>query len=251
MGDFIYIKNSQEIEKIRSACNIFKLVRDTCLATNLLNKSLKEIDEFLRDLILEQKATCAFHQYQGFPGYNCISKNKVIIHGIGTENDLFNPDDKITLDIGIKYDGYICDAAFTILGPAASAEYQKINEVTKEAINVACEVIKPGNQVGDISFAIERYVKSHNYQLLRNYGGHGCGIKIHEGPLILNYGSAHTGHKLKAGMILCIEPMVLASSHEAYLGADGWSVISKKDQPVCHWEHMVLVTDTGCEVLTK
>ncbi|WP_027124201.1 type I methionyl aminopeptidase [Mycoplasmoides pirum] len=247
----VYIKNAQEIEGIKKACNIFKKVRDLCLQKNFVGWSLKEIDEFTKSIIEAENASCIYHGYQGFPGYNCMSKNEVIIHGIGTHDNKFEAKDKLTLDIGIQFENYICDAAFTILGPLASIEYQKISKITLQAIFEATKVIKPGNYVGDISNAIQTYVHQHGYHLLKNYGGHGCGIKIHEDPLILNYGEPKTGFKLKPGMIICIEPMLLEKNNEVHLGQDNWSVISNISQMTCHWEHMILINETGCEILTQ
>ncbi len=156
----------------------------------------------------------------GYPGYNCMSKNAVVIHGIGTEHETFNPGDKLTFDVGVEYEGFICDSAFTICAAPVAQELQDLCLVTRKAIDVACTVIKPNNRIGDISHAVQTYVESHNYQLLRDYGGHGCGVAIHEGPFILNYGKPNTGPTLKPGMVLCIEPMVLQKNHEAYLAKD-------------------------------
>lgn len=248
----VYIKNAHEISGIKKACEIFKKVRNICLQENFLNKDLKWIDEFTKTTIESFGAKCAFHNYQGFPGYNCLSKNNVIIHGIGTKDQTFREKDKLTLDLGIELDGFICDAAFTILGPKVDLEYVKLSEVTLQAIFEAVEVIKPDNCIGDISCRIENFIKQHGYQILENYGGHGCGLKIHEDPIILNYGGKpKTGFKLKPGMVICIEPMVLSKSNKIHLGSDNWSVISDISQMTCHWEHMILVTENGCEVLTQ
>lgn len=208
----VYIKSLNEILEIKKACNIFKKIREICLQKNLEGKSLKEIDEFTKQLVEKYGGSCAFHGYQGFPGYNCMSMNEVIIHGIGTHDVVFGPKDKLTLDIGINYNGYICDSAFNIFGSKISDDYLKLSSITLNAIYEACKVIKPGNTIGDISFTIEKYVKEHDYQILKNYGGHGCGLKIHEDPIILNYGKPNTGFKLKSNMVICIEPMLLEKS---------------------------------------
>lgn len=216
----VFIKNEKEIAGIKKACEIFMKVKEACMQQNFVGQSLKAIDEFTKNIIEANGAKCAFHGYQGFSGYNCMSKNEVIIHGIGTHDVTFGPEDKLTLDIGVNLNGYICDAAFSIFGPKVNPEYLKMSEVTLQAIYEACKVIKPNNTVGDISHAVQTYVTKHGYQLLKHYGGHGCGLKIHEDPIILNYGQPHTGYKLKPGMVICVEPMTLQLSDAVHLGKD-------------------------------
>ncbi|WP_033160192.1 type I methionyl aminopeptidase [Mycoplasmoides alvi] len=247
----IYIKNNDEINGIKKACAIFKKVRDICLNENFVNKDLKSIDEFTKTTIESFGAECVFHGYNGFPGYNCMSLNNVIIHGIGTHDQKFGPKDKLSLDLGVKYENYICDSAFTIFGPQVDQEYIKLSDVTLQSIYEAAKIIKPGTYIGDISHTIQTYIEKHGYHILENYGGHGCGLKIHEDPLILNYGQPKVGFKLKPGVVICIEPMVLSKNKDVHLGSDNWSVISNIPQMTCHWEHMVLVTENGCEILTQ
>lgn len=245
----IYIKTPTEIAGIKKACAIYTALRAECIQRNLTGMTLKAIDLFTKKFIEAQGAKCAFANYRGFPGYNCLSRNETIIHGVADDN-VFGRRDKLTLDIGIALNGYICDAAFTLLGPDASDAYHAIDKVTLGALYAGAAVAGPGVHTGDVSVAIQNFVQSQGYSLLRDYGGHGCGLKIHEDPLILNYGSPKTGPILKPGMVICLEPMTLQGPAGAHLGPDGWSVISDLPQPVCHWEHMVLITPTGREILT-
>lgn len=252
MSEFIHLKNEHEIAGIKKACAIYQALKTVCQTKDFLNWTLRDIDLFTKEFIEARGGKCVYHGYQGFPGYNCLSKNATIIHGIGTNNQIFNAGDKLTIDVGVGLDGFICDSAFTICTPPVPPALKKLCTIPRQAIDVACAAIKPNHRVGTISHAIEQFVSSHGYQLLRDYGGHGCGLAIHEPPLILNYGQPESGPLLQPGMVLCIEPMVLEKNYQAKLAADQWSVVAiDQNQYVCHEEVMVLVTSDGCELLTS
>lgn len=244
----IYIKSEREIKKIRRAAEIYKIVKDALITKAQINTSLKTLDLYAKSIIEQNEATCTFYQYKGFPGNICICVNEQIIHGIATDYVL-KKNDLVTFDIGITYQSAISDAAFSIvLGDDFAAN--QINDVCYKATLIGINEIKHNVQVGNISNAIETYVKSKNYFLLRDFGGHGCGIKLHEDPIILNYGKKNTGPYLKKNMVVCIEPMIMTDSNEYYIAKDQWTVIAKNKKLACHWEHMVLVTDHGFEILT-
>ncbi len=246
----IIIKSNTEIEKIKKACSVWKTVRQALIANAKPGVSLKELDELSHKITLENNCESPFHQYNGFPGYNCISVNEVIIHGVATEYKL-KMFDMVTFDVGISYEGYICDAAFTVI-IGDNPEAQKISDVCYQALLEGIKEVKPNNYVGDISNAIEQFVKSKGYHVIKDFGGHGCGRKLHEDPMILNYGKPKTGEMLRPNMVICIEPMILTDNPKYYIDKkDNWSVIAKNKKLTCHWEHMVLVTDNGCEILTE
>lgn len=245
----IYLKSNKEIEFIKKACLVWKKVRQVLIDNTQPGKTLVELDELARKTIVDNDCETPFHNYRGFPGYNCISVNDVIIHGIPTNYKLKNLD-MVTYDVGVSYNGYICDAAFTVV-IGDNPEAKRINDVCYNSLLKGIEQIKPNNRIGDISSAIENYVKSNGYHVIKDFGGHGCGRNLHEDPIILNYGEKGTGPLLKPNMVLCVEPMILTDNSSYYIDKDEWSVIAKNHKLSCHWEHMILVTDNGCEILTE
>ncbi|MCF0217539.1 MAG: type I methionyl aminopeptidase [Malacoplasma sp.] len=245
----IILKSKFEIEQIKKACQVWKIVKRELIKNSVVNKSLIELDKIAYETTIANNCKAPFYQYNGFSGYNCISVNEIIIHNIPNNYKLKNGD-LVTYDVGIEYEGYICDAAFSlVIGANAAAE--KINQVCYQSLMAGIAQIKPNNRVGDISAAIQNVVESNGYFLLKNFGGHGCGRFLHEDPMILNYGKPHTGPVLKPNMVLCIEPMIMTESDAYYIDKNKWSVIAKNKKLTCHWEHMVLVTNDGCEILTE
>lgn len=247
----IYIKSNYEIEQIKKACSIWKEVRDKLTSFIKEGVSLLEIDEYARKLIEDDNGCKAcFHNYNGFPGHICISVNDVVIHGVPTNYKL-KYQDMVTCDIGVEYNSYICDAAFTVI-IGDNSEAQKISDVCYNSLIEGIKQVKPNNTIGDISHAVQNYIEANGYKVISDFGGHGCGKKLHEDPIILNYGNKGSGAKLRPGMIICIEPMILTDNNAYYIDRkDNWSVISKNHKLTCHWEHMVLVTEDGCEILTE
>ena len=247
----IYIKSNYEIEQIKKACSIWKEVRYKLTSFIKEGVSLLEIDEYARKLIEDDNGCKAcFHNYNGFPGHICISVNDVVIHGVPTNYKL-KYQDMVTCDIGVEYNSYICDAAFTVI-IGDNSEAQKISDVCYNSLIEGIKQVKPNNTIGDISHAVQNYVEANGYKVISDFGGHGCGKKLHEDPIILNYGNKGSGAKLRPGMIICIEPMILTDNNAYYIDRkDNWSVISKNHKLTCHWEHMVLVTEDGCEILTE
>lgn len=247
----IYIKSNYEIEQIKKACSVWKEVRDKLTSFIKEGVSLLEIDEYARKLIEDERGCKAcFHNYNGFPGHICVSVNDVVIHGVPTNYKL-KYQDMVTCDIGVEYNSYICDAAFTVI-IGENHEAQKISDVCYNSLFEGIKQIKPDNTIGDISYAIQSYVESNGYKVISDFGGHGCGKKLHEDPIILNYGNKGSGAKLRPGMIICIEPMILTDNNAYYIDKkDNWSVISRNHKLTCHWEHMVLVTENGYEILTE
>jgi methionyl aminopeptidase len=169
-----------------------------------------------RDIIAKNDATCSFYQYNGFSKHICISINDQIIHGIPNDYQI-KENDLITFDVGVTYNNHVCDAAFTINMNPDNQDNENISKATYEALMNAIKIAKAGNYIGDISNEIERTANQYGYEVIRDYGGHGCGNKIHEAPLILNYGKQHTGTKLVNNMTLCIEPMLFTKNNKYYI----------------------------------
>jgi methionyl aminopeptidase len=176
---------------------------------------LIDLDEKANQMILENGATCSFYKYRHFPKHICISVNEQLIHGI-PDHYVIRVGDLITFDVCVQYQNHHCDAAFSVI-VGVNSEAQKILDITMRALEVSILKALPGNKVGDISYAIQSYVHSEGYEVIEDFGGHGCGIKLHEDPIILNFGQPNTGVKLIKNMVICIEPMVLTQSNEYYI----------------------------------
>lgn len=246
----IYIKSQYEIEQIKKACEVWKKIRDAIQSEAKVGVSLKRLDNLAKEIAHQNGCICPFNGYNGFMGNICISVNEVVIHGVPS-NYKIKENDLITFDVGTSYNGYICDAAFTMIF-GDNKEAHQINKICYESLLEGIKQVKPNNKIGDISFAVQNYVESNGYKILKDFGGHGCGKKLHEDPLILNYGKKNTGHTLVPGMVICIEPMILTDDARYYIDSnDEWSVIAKNKKLTCHWEHMILVTDQGHEILTE
>lgn len=242
----IYLKSEEQIAGIKDACAIWKKVRSELLKFIRVGITTKAIDLKARELIISYGAIPTFYQLYNFPNNICICANHELIHGVASDYTL-KENDLVTLDIGVTYKGYICDAAFSlILQPNTDQEKKQILKATYAALMQAIEIIKPGIYTGDIGYSIETTASKHGYEVIKDFTGHGCGIKPHEDPSIFNYGIPGTGTRLVPGMVLCLEPMLLTDSDEYVIDKKNkWTVTSKNKKLTCHFEHMVLVTENG------
>lgn len=246
----IYLKSKEDIEGIKEAAKIWKKVKAALIKATKPGVSTKKLDQLAADVIYENKAIPSFYKYEGFPGYICISVNQELIHGIAS-NYVLKSSDIVTFDIGVTYKGYVCDAAFSIILDETNIEAKNIQLATLECLKAGIEAIKPNGFIGDISHAIKTTASHYGYQVIKDYGGHGCGLKVHEDPIILNYGKPHTGIQIKPGMVICIEPMLMTDSDEYIVDeSNHWTVSAKNGKLTCHEEHMVVVTEDGYEILT-
>ncbi|GHU26476.1 hypothetical protein FACS1894152_1170 [Bacilli bacterium] len=179
--------------------------------------SLITLDEMADQLIKKLGGTCSFYQHHGFPGHICISVNQQLIHGI-PDDYIIQPNDLVTFDVGVTYNNHLCDAAYTVLvAPGDNADARRISEVTHECLMESIKEIKPGNYTGDISHKIYQIAKINGYEVIKDFGGHGCGNQVHEDPMILNYGEPGSGVRLVKGMVLCIEPMLMTKSDKYFI----------------------------------
>ncbi len=246
----IFIKNNNDIENIKKACEIWKKTKKEIINFAKIGTNLLDIENLAKEIIEKNNAKCAFKDYNGFKGYICISVNETIIHGV-PKSYTIKKGDIISFDIGVDYNSYICDAAFTIEFDCDELT-SKMNKICYNSLLEGIKFATKEYRIGDISFAIQKYVEENGFEVIKNFGGHGCGIKLHEDPIILNYGKPGTGPKLKEGMIICIEPMVMIDSDKYEISKnDNWSVNSINKKNTSHWEHMILITENGNEILTK
>ena len=249
----VSIKTPEEIEKMRTAgklaAQVLEMIGDHVTA----GISTGELDRISHDYIVNhQQAIPAPLNYRGFPKSICTSVNQVVCHGIPADNKILKNGDIINIDITVIKDGYHGDTSkmFFVGKPQSHAE--RLVQVTQECLYKGIELVKPGAKLGDIGHVIQQHAEGNHYSVVREYCGHGIGNGIHEDPQVLHYGKPDTGMELKAGMIFTIEPMINAGKrHVKLLTRDGWTVETKDKRPSAQWEHTILVTDTGYEVLTR
>lgn len=246
----VSIKNESEIVKMRKAGQVVAEIHRELAKMMKVGVTGKMLDSKAREIIKKHQATPSFLNYHGFPAVICVSVNEQLIHGIPNDTPL-KLNDLVKIDAGAAVAGYHADAAFTITVGEPTKEQEKIINVTKEALQKAIEMIKPGIRIGDIGATIQAYVESQGFYLPTSYTGHGIGRFLHEDPAIPNVGIANTGLRLHVGMTICIEPMVQTSTDRVKVLKDQWTVVAADKKPTAHFEHTLLVTNDGCEILTK
>lgn len=246
----ISVKSEDEIELLRIAGEI------TGSTHNYLKPFIKpgittlELDKLAEDYILKRGATPSFKGYDGFPGTVCASINNEVVHGIPSGRTL-KEGDIISLDIGACYKGYHGDSAWTYAVGKISDDKKFLLEHTEKSLFKGLAAIHDGCHVGDIGYAVSKYAKEHNLGVVRELVGHGVGSDVHEEPDVPNYGSRGCGPVLKEGMVIAVEPMLNLGTRRVYMLEDGWTIITADDKPSAHFEHTVLVTKDGYEILTR
>jgi len=246
----IIIKTAEEIEKMRVAGRLAAEVLEMIAPHVKPGITTDELDRLCHDYIVnEQQAIPAPLNYHGFPKSICTSLNHVVCHGIPGEKKL-KKGDIVNIDITVIKDGYHGDTSQMFFVGEPSIMARRLVEVARECLLVGIEMVKPGVQLGDIGHAIQQHAESHNYSVVREYCGHGIGREFHEEPQVLHYGNPGTGAVLKPGMTFTIEPMINAGKRSVSLMRDGWTVVTKDRSLSAQWEHTLLVTDVGHEVLT-
>lgn len=247
----IIIKNSEDIEKMRVVGRLAAEVLEMIEPYVKEGVTTDELNQICHDYIVNvQQAIPAPLNYNGFPKSICTSLNHVVCHGIPGTRKL-KDGDIINVDVTVLKDGYHGDTSkmFTIGKPSILAK--RLIQITQECLYLGIEMVKPGVRLGDIGAAIQKHAEKNRFTIVREYCGHGIGKIFHEPPNVLHYGKPGTGEELKAGMIFTIEPMVNAGKRDVKLLPDEWTVVTKDHSLSAQWEHTILVTETGFEVLTK
>ena len=244
-------RNEKEIELLRHAGKIVAMTHEYLKPFIKPGISTKKLDELAEKFILSQGATPSFKGYGGFPGSICASINDVLVHGIPNEQHILKNGDIISVDIGANYKGYHGDSAWTYAVGEISEEAKELMRVTEESLFRGLEQVKPGNRISDISNAIQTFVEAHGYGVPRDYTGHGVGSNLHEDPIIPNYGIPGRGPKIVSGMVIAVEPMVTLGDYHTKTLLDDWTVKTIDGKITAHYEHTVVVTNEGYEILTK
>ena len=252
----IFLKTEDEIELMRAA-NL--LVAATLAEVGRAVRSgisTAQLDRLADEFIRDHGATPTFkgfpNPYGGpFPGSICTSVNDVVVHGIPYPNQYLRDGDIISVDCGAVLDGYHGDFCYTFEVGEVSEEVHKLCVRTKESLYKAIEVAKAGNTIGDIGHTVEQYVGQFHYGVVRELCGHGIGKDMHEKPDIPNYGTKGQGMKLAPGMCICIEPMINMGSHKIVMENDGWTIRTRDHKPSAHYEHQMIITEHGTEVISS
>lgn len=245
----ISIKSEREIELLRIAGNIVHETREYLIPFIKEGITTKELDNLAEEFILSRGATPSFKGLNDFPASICTSINQEVVHGIPSKRKLRNGD-IISIDIGACYKGYHGDSAWTFAVGEISPAKQALMEHTKESLFKGLEQVKPGNRIGDISHAIEKHAKKYNLGVVRELVGHGVGTSVHEEPDVPNYGEPNRGPVLKEGMVLAIEPMLTLGRRDICILDDEWTIETIDNSPAAHYEHTIVVTKDGYEILT-
>ena len=245
----INIKTNQEIEYMKEAGYLNFLTREYLKSIIKPGITTKEIDEKCDEFIKSKDAIAGFKGLYGFPGTICISVNDEVVHGIGS-NRVLKEGDIITIDVGVKKNGYHSDAAVTIPVGKVNKEKENLIKYTEGAFWAGVKEVKDGAKLGNVSARIESYAKKHNLGVVKELCGHGVGKDLHEDPDVPNFGKYGTGITLKEGMVIAIEPMLTAGKRYIYQKSNGWTIVTQDGKPAAHFEHTVLVTKEGYEILT-
>lgn len=246
----IYIKSKREIELMREAGRILDLTRTMLEDYIKPGVTTLQLDTLAENYIISLGAIPSFKGYHGFPGSICTSINEVVVHGIPSDKQVLKEGDIITLDFGVNYKGYHADSATTYPVGKVSPEIEKLLDITEKSLYIGLEQAKPGNHVSDISHAIETYVKPFGYGIVEDFTGHGIGRSLHEDPFVPNIGQPKQGPVLKPGMTFCVEPMVNLGTKRVKILSDNWTTVTVDRKPSAHFEHMIVITETGYEILT-
>ncbi len=245
----ISIKSKREIELMIVAGRIVYETHQHIKNMVKPGVSLLQIDAEAEKFILSKGATPSFKGYEGFPNATCISVNEEVVHGIPSNRKLKNGD-IVSIDIGANYKGYHGDSAWSYAVGNIDDDKKYLMEHTKKALFEGIKEVKPGNHVGDIGYAVEKYANAHHLGIVRELVGHGVGNNVHEDPDVPNYGNRHTGPVLKEGMVIAIEPMLNLGSDDIVVEDNDWTITTLDKKPSAHFEHTVLVTKDGYQILT-
>ena len=245
----IHLKSSEEIEIIRQGAEILSRAHAEVAKQVKPGVTTESLDRVAEAYIRDHEGEPSFKGYNGFPGSLCISVNEQVVHGIPGSTTL-QDGDIVSIDCGVFYRGFHSDAAYTYPVGEVTEEVQRLLKVTKESLYLGIENAKSGNRIGDIGFAIQKYVEDFGFSVVRELVGHGIGKTLHESPEVPNYGKRGRGTKLKTGLILAIEPMVNMGTRNIIQESDGWTIRTRDHKPSAHFEHTVAVLNGTPEILT-
>ena len=251
MGRQINLKSSREVQKMLEANQI--VAATLAMLEDEIKPGLNtlQLDKWAEDFARQHGAVPAFKGYRGFPGSLCVSLNEEVVHGIPSERVILKDGDIVSIDFGIKLNGFYGDSAVTLPVGSISANKQKLIDVTRQSLELAIDQVRVGNRINDLSRAVQQHVESNGFSVVRQFVGHGIGSQLHEAPEIPNYERKERTPRLIAGMALAIEPMVNVGTFDVKVLKDGWTVLTADRKPSAHFEHTVVVTEGDPLVLSR
>lgn len=247
---FTKVKTPEEISSMRVAGSMLARVLNHVKTEARAGHSTKDLADMAAKKLKELGGEPTFLGYHGFPDVICISVNDEVVHGIPRRNKILEDGDIVSIDFGVTYKNMVTDSALTFTIGMPGPKIQKFMSITERSLMAGIDVLKDGVRVGDISAAVQSVLKRENYGIVRDLVGHGTGHILHEEPNIPNYGHAGSGPVLRAGMTIAIEPMATLGGWQVVVDADGWTVRTRDHSLACHFEHTVLITENGAEILT-
>lgn len=250
MSSTITIKTAEEINLMRIANSIVAGALNQVIGHIASGVSTQELDTIAKRYALKNGSTPAFKGYRGYPANLCVSINDQVVHGIPSKKVLIRDGDIVSVDFGVNYKGYYGDAAFSVVVGTLDEEKNRLLSVAHQSLNLGIAQVRNGNRISDISLAIQDYVESNNFNVVKQFVGHGIGSRLHEPPEVPNYKRPGRSPRLLPGMIIAIEPMVNAGESDVVVLRDGWTVVTADRSNSAHFEHTVLVTDGEPEILS-
>ena len=246
------IKTKEQIEGIKNSAKINNAVLDLVAQNIREGMSTEEIDKLVHDYTIAQGAIPAPLGFEGYPKSVCTSINDEVCHGIPSEHIILKSGDILNVDVSTIFNGYYSDASRMFMIGEVSQEARKLVEVSKECLDKGIAAVKPWGFLDDIGAAVQEHAEKHGYSVVRDFGGHGIGLEFHEEPFVAHYGKKGQGMILVPGMVFTIEPMINEGSYEIVIDADDdWTVFTEDGSLSSQWEHTILVTENGIEIISK
>ncbi len=246
----VTVKSPAQLEAMRRAGSILRDTLDLLVESVQIGMSTHDLDMIARDFIKKQHAVPSFLNYDGFPGAVCISIDEEVVHGIPSKHRVIRDGMLVKLDCGAGIDGVHSDAARTVCVGHVSEEKRRLAEVCRQSFFEGMKVLKDGTRLGDLGYAIQSYVESNGFSVVRELVGHGIGTRVHEDPNVPNYGIAGRGARLFKNMTIAVEPMINIGTYKVEMLDDGWTVVTADGKPSAHYENTVVITENGVEILT-
>ena len=247
----IVLKTGRELKVMREACRISAEALKLAGSAVEPGVTTAELDKIAEKYILSQGAVPNFKNYNGYPATACISINNEVIHGIPSKKRVIQAGDIVSIDLGAKFEGYHGDNAATFACGDVSAEAKRLMDTTRESLYEGISAAVSGGRLGDIGAAIQQYVEKRGYSVVRQCVGHGIGTQLHEAPEVPNFGTQGRGIRLMPGMTLAIEPMINVGHYDVKVMPDGWTVLTKDGSLSAHFEHTIVITPDGPQIMTK
>jgi methionyl aminopeptidase len=245
----IKLKSEDDLKLMRPACVVAATVLDEIAGFIKPGITTRQIDEFAAERIAAHGGKSAFLGYRKYPSHTCLSVNDEVVHGLANEREV-KFGDIVSVDVGVRYNGFIGDNARTVAVGGCGLLAQKLMDVTEQSLYLGIAAAVPGNRVTDISRAVQEYVESNGFSVVREFVGHGVGRTMHEEPQVPNFVDRKMNDRLRPGMTIAIEPMVNAGGPDVKILKDGWTVVTQDGSLSAHFEHTILITDGKPEILT-